>query len=49
MNLGVAIALGAAAGTVMFVITRQAYWIAIGAGLGVALGAAFGESDDEDQ
>jgi hypothetical protein len=37
--LGVAIAIGAGLGTVMFVITDAAGWIGIGAGLGVIAGA----------
>lgn len=39
-TVGVSTAMGAALGVVVFAITGDAYWIAIGAGLGVGLGAA---------
>ncbi|HJQ77176.1 MAG TPA: hypothetical protein VJ948_07930 [Acidimicrobiia bacterium] len=38
-TVGVWTAMGAALGVVVFAITGDAYWIAVGAGVGVALGA----------
>lgn len=42
LTLGVAIALGAVLGTVVFAFTGEAIWIAIGPALGVVVGAAIG-------
>jgi hypothetical protein len=38
-TVGVWTAMGAALGVVVFALTGDAYWIAVGAGVGVALGA----------
>ncbi|MCE5289234.1 MAG: hypothetical protein LLG14_08315 [Nocardiaceae bacterium] len=48
-NLGIWIALGAAVGTVAFVLTSNVVWIGAGAALGVALWVVFGRTDDDDQ
>lgn len=48
MNLGVGIALGAAAGTILFAITGEAFWIAIGPSIGIVFALIFDEDDDED-
>ncbi len=49
--LGVGIALGAGIGTVLFAITGEAFWIAVGPSFGVMIGLLMGEirgEDDED-
>jgi len=46
VTLGVAIALGAGLGTVVFAVTGEAVWIGIGPALGVVIGAAIGYRDE---
>ena len=40
-QIGLGIAIGAGIGTVLFAITDNPLWIALGPGLGVAFGSAF--------
>lgn len=42
LNVGLGAAFGAAAGTVVFAITNNPIWIAIGPAIGVAFAAAMG-------
>lgn len=45
LTLGAAVALGIALGAAVFVVTREAIWVAIGPALGVVIGAAIGYRD----
>ena len=49
MNIGVWIALGILVGVVIMAVTGDAFWIAVGAGVGIALGAAMTSKKSEDE